>query len=75
MARTHRILVVEDEPNVGFGLQFNLEQEGYDVTLVETLHAASALGDRIEKWPDPYLPGREQMWRLAEREDVMTGKV
>lgn len=46
MTRSHRILVVEDEPNVGFGLQFNLEQEGYDVTLVETLHAASArIGD------------------------------
>jgi anthraniloyl-CoA monooxygenase len=40
-----------------------------------TLHAASALGDRAEKWPDPYLPGRDQMWRLAGREDVMTGKV
>ena len=40
-----------------------------------TLHAASALGDRHEKWPDPYLPGRNQMWRLAERPDVMLGKV
>ena len=27
----------------------------------------SALGDRAEKWPDPYLPGRNQLWRLAER--------
>lgn len=32
-----------------------------------TLHAAAALGDRTERWPDPYLPGRDQMWRLAER--------
>ena len=32
-----------------------------------TLHAAAALGDRQEKWPDPYLPGRDQLWRLAER--------
>ena len=32
-----------------------------------TLHAASTLGDRIEAWPDPYLPGRDQLWRLAER--------
>lgn len=32
-----------------------------------TLHAAAALGDRAERWPDPYLPGRDQMWRLAER--------
>ncbi len=46
MTHAHRILVVEDEPNVGFGLQFNLEEEGYDVTLVETLHAARArIGD------------------------------
>ncbi|WP_425418307.1 bifunctional salicylyl-CoA 5-hydroxylase/oxidoreductase [Oricola indica] len=40
-----------------------------------TLHAASALGDRDERWPDPYLPGRDQMWRLAERAETMTGKV
>ncbi|MEP3438280.1 MAG: bifunctional salicylyl-CoA 5-hydroxylase/oxidoreductase [Hoeflea sp.] len=40
-----------------------------------TLHAASALGDHDETWPDPYLPGRDQMWRLAERADTMPGKV
>jgi anthraniloyl-CoA monooxygenase len=40
-----------------------------------TLHAASALGDHDEKWPDPYHPGRDQMWRLAERNDMMLGKV
>jgi len=40
-----------------------------------TLHAASALGDRAEKWPDPYLPGRDQLWRLAERAEQMLGKV
>ncbi|MBA3325677.1 MAG: bifunctional salicylyl-CoA 5-hydroxylase/oxidoreductase [Rhodobacteraceae bacterium] len=40
-----------------------------------TLHAASALGDRTEKWPDPYLPGRDQLWRLAERAEAMPGKV
>jgi anthraniloyl-CoA monooxygenase len=40
-----------------------------------TLHAASALGDLEERWPDPYLPGRDQMWRLAERAETMTGKV
>jgi anthraniloyl-CoA monooxygenase len=32
-----------------------------------TLHAAAALGDREVKWPDPYLPGRDQLFRLAER--------
>jgi anthraniloyl-CoA monooxygenase len=40
-----------------------------------TLRAASALGDREEKWPDPYLPGRNQLWRLAERTEQMLGKV
>ncbi len=32
-----------------------------------TLHAAVALNDRGVKWPDPYLPGRDQIYRLAER--------
>ncbi|MEQ8295644.1 MAG: bifunctional salicylyl-CoA 5-hydroxylase/oxidoreductase [Nitratireductor sp.] len=40
-----------------------------------TLHQAAALGDREVKWPDPYLPGRDQLYRLAERQDQMTGKV
>jgi anthraniloyl-CoA monooxygenase len=35
-----------------------------------TLHAGSEIGDRLAKWPDPYLPGRDQMWRLADRADV-----
>lgn len=38
-----------------------------------TLHAASALGDREEVWPAPYLAGRDQLWRLADREDAMAG--
>ena len=36
-----------------------------------TLHAAAALGDGEEVWPDPYLPGRDQMIRLAERGEGM----
>ncbi|WP_299861990.1 bifunctional salicylyl-CoA 5-hydroxylase/oxidoreductase [uncultured Hoeflea sp.] len=40
-----------------------------------TLHAASTLGDQVEKWPDPYHPGRDQLWRLAERADTTLGKV
>ena len=32
-----------------------------------TLHAAAALGDEDEAWPNPYLPGRDQMRRLAQR--------
>lgn len=40
-----------------------------------TLRAASGLGDKAEAWPDPYLPGRDQLWRLAERTETMLGKV
>ena len=41
-----------------------------------TLHAAAKLGDRSVTWPDPYLPGRDQLYRLAERgPEQMTGKV
>jgi anthraniloyl-CoA monooxygenase len=40
-----------------------------------TLHAAAALGDRSEKWPEPYLAGRDQLWRLAERADALQLKV
>ncbi len=40
-----------------------------------TLHAAVALGDHAENWPDPYLAGRDQMWRLAERADALQMKV
>jgi anthraniloyl-CoA monooxygenase len=33
-----------------------------------TLHAATDIGDRQMAWPAPYLAGRDQAWRLAERE-------
>jgi len=33
-----------------------------------TLHAAASVGDRLESWPLPYLAGRDQAWRLADRE-------
>ena len=40
-----------------------------------TLHQSVALGNDTENWPAPYYAGRDQMVRLAERADVMTGKV
>ncbi|MCC6008184.1 MAG: bifunctional salicylyl-CoA 5-hydroxylase/oxidoreductase [Rhodobacteraceae bacterium] len=40
-----------------------------------TLHAAAALGDKGEAWPDPYLAGRDQMHRLAERAEATVIKV
>lgn len=41
-----------------------------------TLHAAATLGDKQTEWPKPYLAGRDQAFRLAERgPEQMTGKV
>jgi len=36
-----------------------------------TLHEASKIGDRAEAWPRPYQAGRDQAWRLADREAEM----
>ena len=40
-----------------------------------TLHAAAALGERGVTWPKPYLAGRDQLYRLAERQEQVGGKV
>jgi anthraniloyl-CoA monooxygenase len=40
-----------------------------------TLHAAAQLGYEGAIWPKPYWPGRDQLYRLKSRPDVMTGKV
>ncbi|WIY24752.1 bifunctional salicylyl-CoA 5-hydroxylase/oxidoreductase [Parasedimentitalea psychrophila] len=32
-----------------------------------TLHAGTSLGDGAVSWPDPYLPGRDQAYRLQEK--------
>ncbi len=40
-----------------------------------TLHAGTASGDRHAVWPLPYLAGRDQAWRLAERDAEQVGKV
>ena len=40
-----------------------------------TLHAAVQMGDRDVKWPDPYLPGRDQIYRLNERNATMGMRV
>jgi anthraniloyl-CoA monooxygenase len=40
-----------------------------------TLHAAAQQGYRGETWPKPYLAGRDQLYRLAERAETMTEKV
>ncbi|MGB7319400.1 MAG: bifunctional salicylyl-CoA 5-hydroxylase/oxidoreductase [Planktotalea sp.] len=33
-----------------------------------TLHAAAEIGDRAMTWPLPYEAGRDQLWRLADKE-------
>ncbi len=33
-----------------------------------TLHAGAAIGDRHAHWPTPYRAGRDQLWRLSDRE-------
>lgn len=35
-----------------------------------TLHAAAELGDPDVRWPSPYLAGRDQLHRLAERKEM-----
>jgi anthraniloyl-CoA monooxygenase len=40
-----------------------------------TLHAAAELGDREEAWPEPYWPGRDQLFRLAGRRETTPMKI
>ncbi len=41
-----------------------------------TFHEAARIGDRnATDWPKPYEAGRDQMWRLADRDAEMVGKV
>ena len=47
MAETSKILLVEDDPHLAKGLQFNLEREGYEVFLVD--NGTSALDQLREK--------------------------
>ena len=47
MAEAKKILLVEDDPHLAKGLQFNLEREGYEVFLVD--NGASALEQLREK--------------------------
>jgi anthraniloyl-CoA monooxygenase len=40
-----------------------------------TLHEAARVGDRHADWALPYQAGRDQAWRLADREAELVGKV
>jgi DNA-binding response OmpR family regulator len=57
-----RVLVVEDEPGIAFGLQTDLEIEGYDVVHVENGAEAvrRAMGERFDMIVlDVMLPGKD----------------
>jgi len=72
-----RILVVEDEPGIAFGLESDLKMEGYEVELVENGSAAARLG-REEKFDlillDVMLPGKDgfEVCRELRRAGVRT---
>jgi anthraniloyl-CoA monooxygenase len=40
-----------------------------------TLHAGADAHYQDTNWPKPYWPGRDQLYRIKSRPDVMTGKV
>ncbi len=40
-----------------------------------TLHAGTGIGDRYMDWPLPYLAGRDQAWRLADRAAELMNRV
>jgi len=40
-----------------------------------TLHAAAVLGDTGERWPNPYLQGRDQLYRLSARGETAASSV
>jgi two-component system nitrogen regulation response regulator NtrX len=42
MTPRHRIVIVDDEPNIGLSLRLILEREGYGVTVFETASAFRA---------------------------------
>lgn len=67
-----RILIVEDEQHLADGLRFNLEQEGYEVEVVETGEAALELlvGEKRVEFDavvlDVMLPGKNGFEVMAE---------
>ncbi len=67
-----RILIVEDEQHLADGLRFNLEQEGYEVEVLETGEAALGLliGEKRVEFDavvlDVMLPGKSGFEVMAE---------
>lgn len=67
-----RILVLDDEPNIGGSLRLILEREGYSVTLARSIADAKSVADRADLLLlDVRLPdgsGIEFLKQLRERE-------
>ena len=40
-----------------------------------TPRAGARIGDRHAEWPDPYLAGRDQLWRLADKDAAEAARV
>lgn len=76
MTRKHRILVVDDEPNIGLSLRLILEGEGYGVTVadsVRSFHAQRGLARADLYLLDVRLPdgnGIEVLRELREGNDL-----
>ena len=45
---TKRVLVLDDEPNIGGSLRLILEREGYSVTLARTIAEARSAAERAD---------------------------
>src|ERR1700680_2786039 len=48
MITAKRILILDDEPNIGSSLRLILEREGFSVTIARTLAEAKAAADRAD---------------------------
>src|SRR5438445_10059651 len=72
MITAKRILILDDEPNIGSSLRLILEREGYAVTIARTLAEAKAAADRADALLlDVRLPdgsGIDFLRRLRERD-------
>ena len=53
MTRKHRVVIVDDEPNIGSSLRLILEGEGYGVTVCESV--TKFMADRVAGRADLYL--------------------
>jgi two-component system nitrogen regulation response regulator NtrX len=74
MISAKRILILDDEPNIGSSLRLILEREGYAVTIARTLAEARAAADRADALLlDVRLPdgsGIDLLRQLRERDQV-----